>query len=121
MEDLRSADIEKFGRQLGAAAEQLAGDMVKHIIGSVDKLTHATGNVVDAKGRPAFDALYEMLDKIEWGLTDDDELSMPTLVGGSDALSKLPELNEEQQAALDDLLRRKHEELLAQRRRRRLS
>jgi hypothetical protein len=62
-----------------------------------------------------------MLDTIEWSLTDDDELSLPTIVGGPDVLKRLEDVTEEERASLDELMRSKHEELLARRRRRRLS
>jgi hypothetical protein len=116
-----AADVEAYAQQIDAAAEQIERAMVKHLFSTMQDLTAATGNVVDAAGRPAFEALYEMLDKIEWSLTEDGGLSMPTIVGGRDTVAILESLTDEQNAAIQALQRRKHEELIARRRRRRLS
>jgi hypothetical protein len=91
------------------------------LFGTLNTVTEATGNVVDAKGRPTFETIYEMLDKVDWGLTDDDKLSMPTLVMNPTDVERLPELTDDQQAKLEELQERKLNELLARRRRRRLS
>lgn len=116
-----NADVEAYAQQVDRAAEQLARVMVQHVVASLRTLTEATGMVVDAAGRPTFEALYEMLDRIEYTLTEDDELSMPTIFGGGDVVKHLEGFTEEQGAAIEALQVRKHEELLARRRRRRPS
>jgi hypothetical protein len=65
--------------------------------------------------------LYEMLDKIEWTLDENDELSTPSIVMHPDTASKLPQPTPEQVKMIEKLKARKLEELLAKRRRRRLS
>jgi len=46
------------------------------LYGSIDKITTATGNTHDAGGGLlTFEVLREMLDKIEWTLDENGELS----------------------------------------------
>jgi hypothetical protein len=118
---VRAGDAEAYAQQLDAAAEQLERSLMEHLFDTMRKLTAATGMVTDATGRPTFEAIYEMLDRKEWSLTEDDQLAMPTIVGGSAVRNLFSTLTEEQQGRLDDLLRRKYEELIARKRRRRLS
>jgi hypothetical protein len=120
-EAVRRGDVESYAQQVDEAAEHVTREMLQLIFGSLDAVTSATGMVVDAAGRPTFEAVYEMLDKIEYGLTDEDELSLPTIVGGADVLKSFELFTEQQAAAIESLKARKHEELLARRRRRRLS
>jgi hypothetical protein len=62
-----------------------------------------------------------MLDKMEWQLDENDELSTPSIVMHPDTVSKLPQATPEQVKMIKELKARKLEELLARRRRRRLS
>lgn len=118
---VRDGDASAYVTQVDLAADALKDAMLKHVFETLGKVTEATGNVVSAAGKPPFEAIYEMLDKIEWSLDDDDQLSFPTLVGGPGAIAKLGEVDAEQRRMLDELLRRKHEGLLARKRRRLLS
>jgi hypothetical protein len=121
-EDVRDGNFEALQVKLVEAAEGYAEQLAKMLYGSLDKVTTATGNTFDAGGRPlTFEMLYEMLDKIEWTLDENDELSTPSLVMHPDTASKLPQPTPEQVKMIEGLKARKLEELLAKRRRRRLS
>ena len=88
--------------KLVEAAEGYAEQLSKMLYGSLDKITTATGNKLDAGGRPlTFEMLYEMLDKIEWTLDENDELFTPSLAGPDTA--KLPQPTPEQVKMLEEL------------------
>jgi hypothetical protein len=102
-------------------AKQMARGMVKGLIGTLDTVTGATGNVVSGAGKPTFRAMLEVLETIEWSLTDDDELSMPTMMLHPDTLKEMPPATPDELAQIEELKERKLNELLSRRRRRRLS
>ena len=62
-----------------------------------------------------------MLDKMEWKLDENDELSTPSIVMHPDTVPKLLQPTPDQVKMIEELKARKLEELLAKRRRRRLS
>jgi hypothetical protein len=120
--DVRDGNFEALQVQLVEAADGYAEQLAKMVYGSLNKITTATGNTFDAGGRsPTFEMVYEMLDKIEWALDENDELSTPSLVMHPDTASKLPRPTPEQEKMIEELKARKLEELLAKRRCRRLS
>src|SRR5690349_16808507 len=65
--DVRNGNLEPLTVQADRAADEYARQLVKHFVSTMDKVTEATGNVVDAGGKPmTFDKFYEMLDQMEW-------------------------------------------------------
>jgi hypothetical protein len=118
---VRDGDFEPLVVGLSEGSDELASELMKLVIATVSRVTEATGNVVTSSDGMTFEAFYEVLDGMEWSLTDDDELSLPTLLMHPDTVEKLPALTPQQEAELEDLKRRKLEELLARQRRRRLS
>jgi hypothetical protein len=121
-EEVRDGNFEVLQVKLVEAADGYAEQLAKMFYGNLGKITTATGNTLDAGGRPlTFEMLYGMLDKIEWTLDENDELSTPSLVMHPDMASKLPKPTPEQVKMIEELKARKLEELLAKRRRRRLS
>jgi hypothetical protein len=100
---------------------QIEDAYMKSAVAMMDTVTEATGNVFDATGRPNFDVFMDALEAREWSLTEDDKLSMPSLLINPADVDKFPPLTDEQQARLAELQERKLEELLAARRSRRLS
>jgi hypothetical protein len=122
LEAVRSADYDEFAGHLYEAAESLGKDMAKSIFEDIGTITEATGNVVDAGGELTFEKLYEVMDGMEWGLTDEGELSVPSVFVNPAMIEQLRALETpETQAAMEELRARKYEEALARRRRRRLS
>jgi hypothetical protein len=118
---VRDGDFEPLIVSLNEGSDELARDMMKLLFGTMERVTEATGNVVKGSGEITFETIYEALDRMEWSLTENDELSLPTLVMHPDTVKQLPQLTPAQEQALEELKRRKLEELLARRRRRRLS
>jgi hypothetical protein len=124
LEAVRTGDYDAFVLALDDAAEMLARDLMRVWVGTMHKVTEATGNVIDAGGEFTFETLYKALESIEYSLDDNDELIMPSLVMHPDTAKKLEQLGPptpEQQALLAELRERKRGEALARRRRRRLS
>jgi hypothetical protein len=120
-DDVRGGNLDAFAVVVDQAADDLAEQLVKQWVATMDTVTTATGNVVDAGGKLTFEKLLEMLEQIEWTLDDDDNLVMPSLVMHPDTVKLLPKETEETKAKMDELFTRKREEALARRRRRRLS
>ncbi len=119
--DVRSGTFVSLTLGIDAAGNQLAEQMEKMLFRNLEKVTESTGNVIDVGGKLKFEHVYEMFDKREWSLDDNDELEMPDLVVNPADIDKLPKLTPREQQQLNDLKTRKREELLARRRSRRLS
>lgn len=120
--DIRDGNIEALLVQIDSASEQLAESLERSMFTFLEKVTDATGNTINAGGRKfSFDLFMEMLEKLEIGLTEDGELSMPTLVMHPKQAEKLEPPTQAQQERLEKFKKEKLEELLARRRRRRLS
>jgi hypothetical protein len=113
-------DVEALLLLADSLSEGLAKGLAESIFGSLNTVTEATGNVVDASGKTTVEAMIEALETIELGLTDDDELSLPTIVMSPSAMEKLPAATPEQEARIEELKKERLEELLARRRHRRL-
>lgn len=121
-EDVRDGNFEALQVKLVEAADGYAEQLAKMLYGNLGKITAATGNTLDAGGRPlTFEMVYEVLDKMEWRLDENDELSTPSLVMHPETAAKLPQSTPEQVKMIEELKARKLEELLAKRRCRRLS
>lgn len=122
---VRAGDYERLHEAMYESADSMTEQLVGHFVETMGKVTEGTGNVTDAGGRPfGFDVLYEMLEKLEFSVDENDELVMPSLLmhpTQAEKLRDLPPLTDEQQRKLDELKERKREEELARRRRRRLS
>lgn len=121
-DEVRHGDFEALQMKLVEAADGYAEQLAKMLFGSIDKVTTATGNTIDAKGGPfTFEMFYKMLDMVEWSLDENDELSIPSIVMHPDMVPKLPKQTAQQMRMVEELKARKLEELLARRRSRRLS
>jgi hypothetical protein len=114
------ADVETLLLLADSLSEGVAKGLAESLFGSLNTVTEATGNVVDAKGKSTYEAIIEALETIELGLTDDDELSLPKIYMGPSALENLPPPTPDQEARIEELKKERLEELLARRRHRRL-
>ncbi len=120
--DVRDGDPEALLLLIDSVSEQLSGGLDRSMLGFLEKVTDATGNVVDAGGKKfSFELYMEMLEKVELGLTEDGELSIPTLVIHPNQAAKVEPLTPEQQERPQNFKEEKLEELLARRRSSRLS
>jgi hypothetical protein len=121
---VRAGDFAVLHGELDKAADRLAEGLVGFFVEGISKVTEGTGNVVDAGGQKlSFEVVYEMLEKVEFSVDENDELVMPSLLMHPDQAEKLHEhgpLTPEQERRMAELKQRKREEALARRRRRRL-
>ena len=124
-EDLIEGRVSGILAVIHDAADQHVRQVMPHIFESIGRITDATGNKIDAGGRPfSPELLLEALEKIEWSFDEDGEPIMPTLVMSPDMaekVSQLPPLTPEQEQAFADLKERKRAEYRARRRHRKLS
>ena len=119
---VRSADYDTFVVEVDRAAEKLRESLASGFIQDIGTITQATGNSVDAGGELTFETLYDLMEKMEWTLDDDGELSVPSLVTSPSMAEKLRALETpETLAAMEELKARKYREALARRPSRRLS
>ena len=89
---IAAGDFDALYIALDEAAESLAKSLVGLWVGTMERITDATGNVVDAGGQFTFEVLYEALEGLEYTLDENDELVMPTLVMHPDDAKQLQEL-----------------------------
>lgn len=122
---VRAGDFTVLHVEMDGAADRLAEGLVGFFVEGMNKVTEGTGNVVDAGGQKvSFELIYEMLEKVEFSVDENDELVMPSLLMHPTQAEKLQELEPptpDQERRLAELKQRKREEALARRRRRRLS
>jgi hypothetical protein len=125
-DDIAAGRIDALIATIDEAAEHHHNEMTKWVLENIERLTEATGNVIDASGRPMFDAIYEMFETIELTFEEDGSISKGFMwVVHPDMAEKLKrfeaEMTAEQRKQLDELIDRKREEFFARRRRRKLS
>jgi hypothetical protein len=113
-------DVEALLLLADSLSEDLAKGLAQSLFGSLNTITEATGNVIDAEGRPAAEVIIEALETIELGLTDDDELSLPAIYMNPSTIENLSPPTPEQEVRIEEIKKEKLEELLARRRHRRL-
>jgi hypothetical protein len=125
LDAVRDANFDDLIVEIDEASDLLAKDLIDMFLSTMSRVTEATGNVVDAGGQKfSFDLFYEMLSKIDFGVDENDELVLPSLVMHPEQLKQIQGMGPptpEQERRLAELKERKREEALARRRRRRLS
>ncbi len=123
-DDVIAGKLDSFVASLDEAAGEYLESVMPAVFDYLSRVSTATGNVVDAKGRPFFDAFYEMIEKVQMDF-DEDGNHNQVLVVHPDTARIIDEaarnMTPDQQEKLDDLMKRKREESDARRRRRRLS
>lgn len=110
------------------AIDEAAADGVRtimpHFFELVGRLSDATGNTINAKGRPvSHDLLLEAIEKMDIEFEDDGKPNMPTFVVNpemGDALRRLPQRTAEQEQRYQDLIVRKRQEYYDRKRHRKL-
>ncbi len=68
---IRNTDVEKFTETIFYFTEELMSQQKKQLFDLVGKTSDSVGNTVDAKDKNVWDALYEMVDKMEMRFNDD--------------------------------------------------
>lgn len=87
---VRAGDFAVLHGEMDAAADRLAEGLVGFFVDGMSKVTEGTGNVVDAGGEElSFELIYEMLEKVEVSVDENDELVMPSLLMHPNQAEKL--------------------------------
>jgi len=124
--DIASGNVEPLIVSLDEAAEHHHTELSKYIFGSLETVTAATGNQVDASGKSFFEYMYEMFEKVELSFEADGRISESfALVTSPETWEvmqqKEAEMTSEERLKLDELIDRKRREYFAGRRSRKLS
>lgn len=122
-QDIIDGKLDDLLASLDQAAEEYAEQFGKHFYEQLSHITEATGNVVDASGRPFFDSLYEMYEKIDLQFDEEGRIAQELHLNPADVekwQKGWEEMTPEQHAKLAALVERKRQEFNARRRNRRL-
>jgi hypothetical protein len=125
-DDVSAGRVDALIATIDEAAGHHHNEMTKWVLENIERLTEATGNAIDASGRPMFDAVYEMFETIELSFEDDGSISKGFMwVMHPDMVETMKrfeaEMTQDQRKKLEELIDRKREEFFARRRRRKLS
>jgi hypothetical protein len=123
-DDLVAGRIEPLLGAFDEAAESFLDSLMPQVFEALARVSEATGNVVDAKDRPIFDAFYEMFEKVELRFSEEGQIDGSALVVNPEDWKKIEadqaNWSPEQHRKLQELIERKRETFNAERRHRRL-
>ena len=74
-EDISTTNVEALLTTVDQAAGVHHEELTKWVLANLEKLTSATGNTIDAAGKPLFEAVYEMFETIELSFEEDGRIS----------------------------------------------
>ena len=81
-EEIISGDTTKIFSTARTVSESMNEAFTKTMIETMKASTEKSGNVFDAKGKPAHEAFYEVIEKLELPIDENGELSMPSVFVG---------------------------------------
>jgi hypothetical protein len=119
---IRETDVEAFIAAICGVAEQYAAAMGATLLRTAEDITDATGNAIDAGGRPlSWDLILDGLEMTEVAFDDDGQpttqiAASPKTVALMQAIEKTPE----QERRYQEIMQRKKDAWDAQQRPRRL-
>ncbi len=121
---IRYSQIEEFISILAEISRHHQDVLERELVRTVTDVCDATGNVIDAQGRPlTFDLILELVEKLEIRFDEAGMMSKPVIMMHPDNAERLRQNppTPEQLQQLNEILRRKRAEQDAQKRTRRLS
>jgi hypothetical protein len=121
---IRNSRIDEFDFALHNLAKQHEHDLTQTMLSTLQDVTTATGNVINAEGKPfSFDMVNDMLEKIEIAFDDHGLPIMPTIVVSPETYEKIAHVSPtpEQMHRQREILIHKKAKYDAQKRTRRLS
>lgn len=121
---IRSTNFEDYTRFLHEMAVSSTGAVAREFFRQMEEITNATGNTVDAGGKPfSCDLLNDMLETIQVSFDEHGKPVLPTMIVNPVIYSKVKDIKPtaEQEQRMSDILARKKAEYNAQKRTRRLS
>jgi hypothetical protein len=109
--DIADHNLSIISRSITEIATSMADQQVKNLFQSVSRVCDQSGNVVDAVERSIADAFMEMIEKIEFGVDANGEVSLPSIYVGPDMadriLKELQDQPPEYQARAEALIEEK--------------
>lgn len=125
-EDVIAFRVEPLLASIDEAAEHHHAQLTKYFFASLDTITAATGNQVDAAGKSYFEYMSEMYETIDMTFDDDGNISSSfVMVADPETAERMKqreaEMTADERRRLNELLEHKREEYFARRRRRKLS
>lgn len=115
--------IDAFVDSLDSSAEQYLESLMPQVFEQLTSVTKATGNVVDAAGRPIFDAFYEMLEKVDLSFDEEGRITQSLVMHPdtwASVQAQIADWTPEQNQKLEELIDEKRRQANARRRDRRL-
>jgi hypothetical protein len=117
---LRKTDVDAFAGILWDYCQVLISQSKKYLFETVGKITDATGNVTDAKGKNVWDAQIEAMRRQEMRFDKEGNHGYK-FYAHPDTAAKVGAPTTEQIKELDEVIKAKREEYYAKKRTRRLS
>jgi hypothetical protein len=120
---VHNTDIESLTSELVTFAERYGQSLVQQVVASINSVTTATGNVVNAEGPLTIDTYLDALETVDLAFDLQGEPSIPSIVTPDlqeVELSALGEFTPEQEMRKAQIIARKREEHIARRRSRRI-
>lgn len=124
LSDSVAGNLEGFTNSLDIAAESGLQSLMPQIYASISQVCEATGNTIDATGRPfTHDLFLQTLETLEIHFDEDGNHNLTMVVHPSlmEKINKLPPPTEEQNKAFEELLERKRREFNDRKRQRQLN
>lgn len=115
LEEIPTLSLDERVRRLDVLAEDMARQMSEHLFGTLNEDLEKAGQVVDRKGKPLdAEAIFEMIEKIQFDFNADGETHNVSIVIGSSMRERMKEVME--QIETDPSLRKRHDKLMAKKR-----
>ncbi|UUL83987.1 hypothetical protein [Sphingomonas qomolangmaensis] len=116
-QDIADHDLTIIPKTILGVAGSMAEQQIQHVFQSVSRVCEESGNTVQGGNRPLPDAFMEMLEKIEFGVGPDGDISMPSIYVapnmGQRILTELQSQSPEYQAKAEALIEGKKASAIA--------
>lgn len=117
LDDVLEGDLSLLETKINELAEQFHRSFVQSMFSMIDRSCEATGNTVNARGKEFPVSFMEMLEKIEFGVDRNGEVSIPSITVGSrkmgeEMLAKLEAQDEAYKSKIEKIQKQKTEAAL---------
>lgn len=123
-DSIHNSKIDDYTKFLVNISESQRKALAREFFKNITEITDATGNKIDAKGKPlTYDMILDLLEKVEFGFDENGKPLYPTLVLPPKMIERLTQIKPtpEQELRKSKILEEKRKKFNAQKRSRRLS
>lgn len=121
-DSIANTDFDAFTNFIYGIAEEAIKQFSVQFYRGLDEITDATGQKLDAAGKPfSYDMYLDLIEKMPIDFSDDGSPNLPTMVTGKTPRIDTLKPSKDQQTRLEQILAKKKEEFDAQKRTRKLS